>query len=295
MLLGWPGVEVVGITTSTDGGGRRAGYVHRLLSLAGRADGAVPVAAGAEVCLTTGRPAGEIPDVRRYWGVDDVAAVPSSPGAALELLDASIEGGATVVCIGPFTNLGLLETLRPGRLAEVPVVVMGGWTRQPPPGFPPWGPETDFNVQSDTRAAELVLLGAGAPLTIVGIDVTMQVHLRAAHLDRLRAAGAVGEVLARSSAAYGDDAGYIGLGRALDGVPDDLVNFHHDPLACAVALGWDGVDIVDQRLAPVVDDAGVLRLVPSPDGRDVRTVTAVDGPAFAERWLEAVEAITPPR
>ena len=37
MLLGWPGVEVVGVTTTMDPGGRRAGYVGRCLDLAGRA------------------------------------------------------------------------------------------------------------------------------------------------------------------------------------------------------------------------------------------------------------------
>jgi inosine-uridine nucleoside N-ribohydrolase len=36
MLLGWPGAEVVGVTTAADPGGWRAGYVHRLLELAGR-------------------------------------------------------------------------------------------------------------------------------------------------------------------------------------------------------------------------------------------------------------------
>jgi hypothetical protein len=30
------------------------------------------------------------------------------------------------------------------------------------------------------------------------------------------------------------------LGRAHAGLPDDIVNFHHDPLTCAVALGWAG-------------------------------------------------------
>ena len=34
MLLGWPGVEFVGITTTADPGGRRAGYVAHCLKLA---------------------------------------------------------------------------------------------------------------------------------------------------------------------------------------------------------------------------------------------------------------------
>ena len=36
MLLGWPGVEITGITTVADPGGRRAAYVEYLLRLAGR-------------------------------------------------------------------------------------------------------------------------------------------------------------------------------------------------------------------------------------------------------------------
>jgi inosine-uridine nucleoside N-ribohydrolase len=51
MLLGWPGVELVGITTTIDPGGRRAGCVAHCLKLAGRDD--IPVAAGAGVSLTT--------------------------------------------------------------------------------------------------------------------------------------------------------------------------------------------------------------------------------------------------
>ena len=288
MLLGWPGVEVVGVTTSTDPGGRRAGYVRTLLELAGRGD-SIPVAAGAEVCLTTRAPAGELPDHDRYWKVATTPA-PSSPGAALDLLARSVAAGATVVTIGPFTNLALLEVTRPGLLATVPVVTMGGWTTLPPAAFPAWEAAYDFNVQSDAAAADFVFRTAGKPLTVVGLDVTVQVPLRGAHLDRLRAAGPVGAVLARSSLAHGTDYGNAAFAARHAGLPDDLVNYHHDPLACAVAVGWDGARVEERKVTPVMAD-GVLSLVDSPDGRAVRLVTAVDGEAFAERWLSAIEAI----
>ena len=289
MLLGWPGVELVGITTSTDPGGRRAGYVATLLELARRSG--VPVAAGAEVCLTTRRPAGEIPDHDTFWGGSvATAARPARPGGALDLLAASVEAGATIVVVGPFTNLALLEVVRPGLLGRVPVVTMGGWTRLPPAGFPDWDASRDFNVQSDAAAADAVFRAAGAPLTVVGLDVTVQVHLRGADLGRLRAAGRVGSVLARSSLAHGTEYGNAAAGARHAGLPDDLVNYHHDPLACAVAVGWDGVTVEERRLVPVMED-GALRLAESPDGRPVRVVTAVDAPAFAERWLQAVESL----
>ena len=289
MLLGWPGVEIVGITTSTDPGGRRAGYVDTLLRMAGRHG--VPVAAGAEVCLTTRRPAGEIPSHETYWGAAVATSPrPARPGGALDLLAANAAAGATIVVVGPFTNLALLEVVRPGALSGVPVVTMGGWTTLPPAGFPPWEAAYDFNVQSDAAAADTVFRTAGAPLTVVGLDVTVQVHLRGAHLERLRAAGPVGAVLARSSLAHGTEYGNAAQGARHAGLPDDLVNFHHDPLACAVAVGWDGVTIEERQLSPVMED-GALRLVDSPDGRPMRVVTAVDATAFAERWLQAVESL----
>ena len=47
LLLRRPGVELVGVTTVAENGGRRAGYARYALGLAGRSD--VPVAAGADV------------------------------------------------------------------------------------------------------------------------------------------------------------------------------------------------------------------------------------------------------
>jgi inosine-uridine nucleoside N-ribohydrolase len=288
MVLGWPGAELVGVTTTTDPGGRRAGYVARCLELVGRKD--VPVAAGAEVCLTTLARPGAIPDEERYWA-GPVAARPSPPGAALDLLEQSIEEGATIVAIGPFTNLALLEVARPGRLGRVPVVVMGGWVRPPAPGLPPWGPDMDWNVQCDTRAATIVA-GAAAELTLVTLPVTLQAHLRAADLPRLGAAGPLGQVLARQAEAHAAEYGMAELGRAHAGLPDDLLNFHYDPVACAVALGWPGAVVEEMGLQPVMD-GDVLRFAEEAEGRPTRVVVGVDGAAFTEAWLAAVEAARP--
>jgi hypothetical protein len=161
------------------------------------------VAAGAEVSLTTLRLANPVTDDERYWP-STLACRPSPPGAALDLLDHSIETGATVVGIGPFTNLALLEVARPGSLGRVPVVAMGGWMQPPSDGLPAWGPEMDWNVQWDTRAAEIV--AATARLTLVTLPATLKAHLRAADLPRFRASGPLGELLARQSEARAQDA-----------------------------------------------------------------------------------------
>jgi purine nucleosidase len=79
------------------------------------------------------------------------------------------------------------------------------------------------------------------------------------------------------------------LGRAHAGLPDDLLNFHYDPVACAVAAGWPGAAVDEMRLRPVVED-GVLRFQPEPAGRLTRVLVDLDGPGFSETWLSAVEA-----
>lgn len=104
MLLGWPGVELVGITTTIDPGGARAGCVEHLLRWAGRDD--VPVIAGAELSSTRREIAAPRTDDSRYWPVD-IAVRPSPAGAAIDALERSIASGVTVVTIGPLTNLGI--------------------------------------------------------------------------------------------------------------------------------------------------------------------------------------------
>jgi len=284
MLLGTPDVQLTGITTTIDPGGIRAGMVHEMLALANRAD--VEVAAGAEVTLTTRRTPGDIPTGARWWP-RQTTPHPSRPGAALDLLAASLDAGATVVAIGPYTNLALLETLRPGSLAQAPLVLMGGWVGgRLPDGFPPWEADRDWNVQCDPYAARVVF-DAAADLTMVTIAATIKVPVREADLPRLEDAGPLGQLLARQAKAQGED-NYQGEGRRYPRLPDDLLNFHHDPLACAVAAGWDGACGRSSRLV-AVEEHGVLRFEEDPAGRHATVVDDADGDAFRDHWFGCVE------
>jgi hypothetical protein len=119
MLLGWAGVEITSITTVADPGGRRAAYVAHLLHLAGRND--IPLAAGAEVSSTTLDQLDPVIDDERHWPTS-ITPRPSPPGAALDLLERSLDAGATLIAIGPYTNLALLEITRAGSLNRQPPV-----------------------------------------------------------------------------------------------------------------------------------------------------------------------------
>lgn len=279
MLLGWDGAELVGVTTSTDPGGLRAGFTEYALSVAGRAD--IAVRAGAEGSLAGLFAPLAFPE---YWPVE-IEPRPGPVGGALELLEASIARGATVVAIGPFTNLALLEAARPGLLAETPLVVMGGHVPPPHPGLPDWGVHDDFNVQQDRFAASIVFERCN-PI-VVPLAPCLQVCLRTGHLDRLRTAGPLGRLIADQGERHAHDHHMRELPLAFPALPEDLLNFHYDPLACAVALDWEGVtaksvptdlEIRDQRLW-MTQRRGAASLT---------MITDVEAARFEDAWLEAV-------
>lgn len=283
MLLGHPQVQVTGITTNLDIGGQRAGCANRVLQLAGRRD--IPLAAGAEASLTTGRRFPSTWDDDRYWP-DPVVPLPSPPGAALDLLADSIDQDATIVAIGAYTNLALLSTARPGMLAGVDVVAMGGWLAPPRTGLPQWGPEMDWNVQCDTTAAE-VLFGSAADLTIAPLGTSMSAQLRASQLSTLEAAGPLGQLLALQARAHGEEFDMPAMGRAHAGLAHDLLNFQWDPVACAVAVGSDAASVEDRRISWHLED-DLLRLRETGHGRSMRVLDTLDLHEFDALWLESV-------
>ncbi len=80
------------------------------------------------------------------------------------------------------------------------------------------------------------------------------------------------------------------MGRQYTELPDDLLNFHYDPLACAVAMNWDGARVEELELAARTED-GVLTFPEEPGGKRRRVVTEVDGPRLEEEWVRAVASV----
>ncbi len=179
-----PELEVLGLTTIF-------GNVHtalatqnalRLLEIAGRAD--IPVAAGAANPLT--RPFdGPVPAVHGLDGQGEID-LPEPTGQALAMSAAQFiieqaraqPGEITLVPIGPLTNIALALRLEP-RLADwvAEVVLMGGNALVPGNA----SPAGEANIRNDPEAADLVF-GAAWPVTMVGLDVTLRVHMTAADI-----------------------------------------------------------------------------------------------------------------
>jgi purine nucleosidase len=286
LVLAWPGVELVGVTTNCEDGGKRAGYARYALDLAGRAG--VPVAAGAGAETGRYRVTPGLPEEARYWP-EPVRPLPAAPGQALDLLARSIEQGAHIVAIGAYTNLALLEERNPGILQDARLTLMGGYVFPPREGFPRWGRDMDWNVQLDVRSAYTVIRSANP--TLVPLAATVETWLRRAYLPRLVQGGPLARLIARQALAFAEDERIEAqYGRTCAGLPTDTINFQHDPLACAVALGWDGVETRELRLRSELAD-GWLRQCVDPAGKVTRVVTRVDGARFSDFWLRTVTRV----
>ena len=165
----------------------RARIALKALALKGRTG--VRVAAGAERALNAERPL--------LCGKDDGEGLLTSVDAELraaaihssELIIESVmsePGEIHLAAIGPLTNLAL-ALLKEPRVAEnvAGITIMGGVVGGAGRLNLPW---VDYNFACDPEAAKIVL-ASGAALSLVPIDVTMEVVVFASDVARLRAAG----------------------------------------------------------------------------------------------------------
>lgn len=286
LVLGWPGASLVGVTTVAEHSGRRAGYARYALELAGRSD--VPVAAGADASEGFYREFPLLPEREDEYWPGGVESRPTPPEDALDLLERSIRGGAVVCAIGPYTNLALLEKRSPGILRQARLCLMGGFVRAPREGFPHWDYKRDYNVQVDADAARVVFDNAVDP-TLVTLAVTAETALRASQLDALKEGDALARLVATQAEVYAaTEHRTAEYAHSYEGVPRDFINYQHDPLACAVALGWDeGVETEELRLKSTVEGGWLVQRVEE-GGRPAKVVTRVDGRAFDDFWLRTV-------
>jgi hypothetical protein len=154
--------------------------------------------------------------------------------------------------------------------------------------------DTDIGGDTDDLCALAMLLG-WADVELVGVTTCTDSGGLRAGLARyaLRLAGQEGvpaRLIARQGELYGADSDMTRVGTEHPGLPDDLLNFQYDPLACAVAAGWDGARVEELRLSAQPND-GVLGFPESPSGKPTRVVTGVDGPRLEREWTQAVRAV----
>lgn len=159
------------------------------VEVAGRAD--LPVARGASRPLTRPPLARYPVHVHGHDGLGNAGLKPPAgapiptPAAALivERILQSPPGELTLLAVGPLTNLALAVHLEPAIVPRVREVVFMGGTL----GRGNVSPTAESNVRHDPESARLVL-HAGWPVTMVGLDVTTRTLMTPTHLAAIGAA-----------------------------------------------------------------------------------------------------------
>lgn len=192
-------------------------------------------------------------------------------------------GEVTLVAVAPLTNVALAVRKEP-RIAKVvrEVIIMGGALRAEGNTTP----LAEFNFYVDPHAAHIVLHG-GMPITLLPWDITKDVLMTQAHLDRLLLGDSpIGRFIADATRFY------IEFHQAYFGYAGCSVN---DPVALALAFLPDLA-----RTEPLhvdIEIAGELTLGKSvcdflgKSGREpnVRVVLEFDSARFIALFVERME------
>ena len=158
-----------------------------VLSAAGVRD--VPVAGGMDRPLVRSRiVAGHIHGKSGLDGPELPAiTIQPSPRHAVDMMISTLlesERRITLIPTGPLTNVALAMRLKPAILSRIErIVLMGGSA-----GLGNTTPAAEFNIFADPEAAHIVF-SSGVPLTMVGLDVTLQTIATPERRARISALG----------------------------------------------------------------------------------------------------------
>lgn len=285
-----PELDVIGITTcfgnvSVDHATRNTLHVLQQLGATG-----IPVAMGEAAPLFH-------PSMKTYptqfhgenglgnLTFPDPAGKPVSTRAAAFMVDQirRYPKQVTVICVGPLTNLAAAILQAPEIVSLVrQIIVMGGavgvaGNRRM---------HAEANIYSDPEAAQLVFQ-SGAPITMVGLDVTLQTKLRLEDIQRWRELDTdLTRFLADMTSYYME--GYRQAYR------DRASCALHDPLAVAVAIDSSLVKV--QPMVLQVDLEGIhsygrtiADLRPRcTDQPNVNVCIGVDAKRFEEHFMQTL-------
>ena len=298
LLIAQPDVDLVGVTTVQGHAPLRAAIARSLLEDSDKRH--VPVVAGRSAPLRRSsvdgfhwnemwghEGAGVLTDAERQVPDDE----PTREDAARFILDAAerARDPLALITVGPVTNLALALQMEPG-LAQVlgPVTIMGGIVER---HMVAWPATFETNLNSDPLAAAIVL-GSPLDITLVPLEVTLQVYLDRADRERLaRDGGPVSQKLTRLIAEMREPFLRFAAKYGLDGSNFDERTYLHDPLAVHSALGGTHTTLRDANIA-VEYEGQILRTIDHPERRpNMRVCTAADGPAFVADWMDAVVAV----
>jgi purine nucleosidase len=259
VCLRHPALRLVGVSTVLRDTELRAAQSRKLLELAGVTN--VPVAAGAR------DPLDSIARISRNNQADVL-----SPGDEERLRQGRTDGvrfmaeaardhrGLTLLPIGPLTNVARFILEFPEEFARVQrIVLMGGHMisgRDDP----------EYNVSVDPRATQIVF-ACGKPITMIGLDVTLQCQMTDDDLAAVRAIETpFSRALMQMTALWQAE------GRQPDSDAPPRMPIVHDPLAALVVADPAFVTLESRCVVP--DDHG--RCLPGDGPPNVEVAVGVD-------------------
>ncbi len=170
-----PELDIKGISTVFGDTQTRARLAAHVLSVFGRED--IPLAAGSGAPLQSHHPPSGVNQAVVL--PEEVPEAPINSLAAPEMIAQIVRehgGEITIICLGPLSNIATMLIDEPEIALSIRSIVMMGGTASMP--------LADWNVRSDARAARIVL-HAGVPITMVGLDITRRCQLRDEDVERI--------------------------------------------------------------------------------------------------------------
>jgi pyrimidine-specific ribonucleoside hydrolase len=195
LALASPEVELLGVTTVAGNQTLDKTTVNALkvLEYVERPD--VPVHVGASRPIVREQWAAEFVHGRSGLDGPDLPDPKTKPhaGHAVDFIARQLEAhdDVVVVPVGPLTNIGLLLAKYDGIEERIGrIVLMGGAIAEGNVT-----PAAEFNIWADPEAAHRVFT-SGVKVTMIGLDVTHKALLYPEVVERLRASGRVGKLVA---------------------------------------------------------------------------------------------------
>ncbi len=262
MALNTPSLEIVGITNVYLANAWRSGVTKKILQTYGRED--IPVCTGAEKPLIghwdESRIPNSAPDYGEYYG----ESLPHAADFIIRMAQ-QVED-LTIVAIGPLTNLALALAKAPHIAQRIRICMMGGQINRAHP---------EWNIVCDPEAARIVL-ESGAPITMVGLDVTNRCRFTREEVDMVKAAGnARSSMLGEMMETFIEKFGYLPI--------------LHDPLALSVLI-WDDLLTLEEKKLLIETRGEYTRGVTVDcdwgEGAPVMVATDVRAEEFKRRVIE---------
>ena len=289
LALASPVLELAGVTTvaGNQTGEKTFRNALRTLTLIGRTD--IPVARGADRPLL--RPLTVAPEIHGVSGLDGAPLPePGFSGTGRHAVDVIIEtvmtsrDHVTLVPTGPLTNVALALLKEPAIARKVErIVLMGGAVHDSN-----ISPAAEFNIFVDPEAAQVVFR-CGAPIVMVGLDVTNKARLSFDDIDEMASwNGTVSRVVAPLLRFFAN------TNREVFGFPGAPL---HDALAVAHLVKPDVIRT--KKMNVEIETSGqytsgrTVADVYGISGRaaNVEVALEVDQPAFKEMIFAAIRAL----